>query len=181
MFISSRKAIEEKWIIGVRDESQIQPNAIDITADRMFKLNDHNAFTFNSAGKTHRNRTELVNPDVWKLEPGVYDIVSDCYVEMRQGVAGYLITRSTLNRNSVFIQSGLYDSGYKGPVQCMLYNLFGITVLEPGISVAQFVFVDAPSNHNYKGGYNTEKGQLPDYIESSDPLHVDKKPWMRKP
>ena len=98
---------------------------------------------------------------------------------MTSGIAGYLITRSTLNRNGVFIQSGLYDSGYKGPVQCILYNLFGITVLEPGIPVAQFVFVDAPSGHAYAGGYNTEEGQLPDYI--SDPANITKEPWMRKP
>ncbi len=178
MFISARKAVEEKWITGIRDESQMQPNAIDVTADRVFKLNNHNVFTFNSAGKTHRNRTELVNSDIWELEPGVYDIVSECYVEMPQRAAGYLITRSTLNRNGVFIQSGLYDSGYKGPVQCMLYNLFGMTVLEPGIAVAQFIFVEAPSGHNYKGGYNTKKGKLPDYIK--DPTHLSKEPWMRK-
>ncbi len=179
MFISARKAIEEKWITGIRDEKQMQPNAVDITADRLFKLNNQNVFTFSSEGKTHRNRTEITNPDVWTLEPGVYDVVSDCYVKMTQGIAGYLITRSTLNRNGVFIQSGLYDSGYKGPVQCILYNLFGITVLEPGLAVAQFVFVDAPSGHTYAGGYNTEEGQLPDYI--SDPANITKEPWMRKP
>ena len=92
----------------------------------------------------------------------------------------YLLLADSLKKNlpDLWIQSGLYDSGYKGPVQCMLYNLFGITVLEPGLAVAQFVFVDAPSGRTYAGGYNTEEGQLPDYI--NDSTNITKEPWMRK-
>ena len=35
-------------------------------------------------------------------------------VSIEEGYAGFVITRSTLNRNGVFITSGLYDSGYHG-------------------------------------------------------------------
>ena len=175
MFISPKKAIEEGWISEPPNADHIQPNAIDITADKIFKVNETNTFSFSSEGKTYRNREEIINPSVWKLEKGIYDIVSNYYVELPPNVAGYLITRSTLNRNGVFIQSGLYDSGYKGPVQCMLYNLFGETILEPHIPVAQFVFVDSASHSTYKGGYNTSKGILPDYIQDS--VKKDRERW----
>ena len=168
MFISPIKAIEEKWITGVEDQNLIQPNAIDITADRIFKINASNVFSLSKNGKTHRNRSELTNPNTWRLDPGVYDIMSNCYVEMPAGVAGYLITRSTLNRNGTFILSGLYDSGYKGPIQCVLYNLFSKTYLEPHVPVAQFIFVESHNHGKYLGGYNTTKGILPDYILKQD-------------
>jgi len=174
MFINPQKAFKEGWITGVKDEAQIQPNAIDITADRLFAVNPSNHFSISKTDKLHRNRTEFVNPTIWSLERGVYDVMSDCYVEMPEGVAGYLITRSTLNRNGVFVQSGLYDSGYKGPVQFMLYNLFGRTELSPHVCVAQFVFVESESSGKYSGGYNTEKGELPTYMAFTD---RDRKRW----
>ena len=47
MFVNPKKAIEKGWITGIKDEKQIQPNAIDITADKMFELNRVNVFEIN--------------------------------------------------------------------------------------------------------------------------------------
>ena len=181
MFLNPKQAIDEGWLRGVPLD-HVQPNAVDIRASELYKVRKDSDFELYHEKKRHRvrNKVDDTAEALWSLKSNnVYDFVSPAYVEMPDGVVGWLVTRSTLNRNGVFIQSGLYDSGYKGPVQCILYNLFGITVLEPGISVAQFVFVDAPSGRTYAGGYNTEEGQLPDYI--SDPANITKEPWMRKP
>lgn len=71
--------------------------------------------------------------------------------------AGYLITRSSLNRNGIFIQSGLYDSNFYGYVGCTLYNLGGRIKIRKNTRIAQFILVQAESTSEYKGSYNQVK------------------------
>ena len=161
MFLNPKKAIDEGWITGLKDDKQIQPNAVDITADRMFQVLDSNVFEVSNTDKLHRNRGELTNPHFWQLERGVYDFLSDVYVDVPEGAVGWLVTRSTLNRNGLIVQSGLYDSGFKGNIGGMLYNLSGMARITPHTCVAQFILADSESVGKYSGGYNTERGALP--------------------
>ena len=153
MFINPKQAIKEGWLKNV-DERDIQPNAIDVPVSEIFKV-DNSVFSLNKNGKTHRTRTvvPLKNDgppigipikDSWTLEKGVYDWVSDVYVEVPSGYVGWLHTRSTLNRNGLIVHSGLYDSGFKGPVCGMLYNFGGTADIEFNTCFAQFII--APSN-----------------------------------
>jgi len=161
MFLNSKKAVEDGWITGIKDDSQIQPNAIDITADRLFRVLDTNVFEISNSSKLHRKRGELTNPNIWQIEFGVYDFLSDVYVDVPEGAVGWLVTRSTLNRNGLVVQSGLYDSGYKGNIGGMIYNLSGTARITPHTCVAQFIIAESESVGKYKGGYNTERGALP--------------------
>ena len=83
------------------------------------------------------------------------------YVEVPEGYVGWLHTRSTLNRNGLLVHSGLYDSGFKGPVCGMLYNLGGWSEIEPGTCFAQFIIAPSNSEGIYAGGYNQEEGTSP--------------------
>jgi deoxycytidine triphosphate deaminase len=91
--------------------------------------------------------------------------MSPAYVEMPEGTVGWLVTRSTLNRNGVFVLSGLYDSGYKGHINGMLYNRGGPMVMEKMSRVSQFIVGSSDSFGTYSGGYNTDEGILPEYID----------------
>jgi len=77
-----------------------------------------------------------------------------------------LITRSTLNRNGAFIISGLYDSGFYGPAAGTIYNFGGMTLIELGARVAQFVVAEAENDFPYDGSYNTKQGDVPEQIEA---------------
>jgi deoxycytidine triphosphate deaminase len=85
--------------------------------------------------------------------------MSDVYVEVPAGVAAKLIIRSTLNRNGIFLTSGLYDAGFKGNLGFVLHNRAGEAYLAPGTRVGQIEFYKSDSEGLYLGGYNTKEGQ----------------------
>ena len=68
-----------------------------------------------------------------------------------------MITRSTLNRNGVFITSGLYDSGYNGVVAGVLHVNVGPMKVKVGTRVAQFLLFKAEALHAYNGDYGNGK------------------------
>ena len=158
MFINPKIGIKEGWLRNI-DEKNIQPNAIDITADQIWKVAQHDA---DITSKRHRNRNTIsVNEKgTWNLFQGVYDFASETYVEIPEGIVGWLRTRSTLNRNGIIVHSGLYDSGFKGPVCGMLYNMVaGNVYITPGTCVAQFIMAASDSEGVYAGGYNVDEGK----------------------
>lgn len=168
MLISPLTAIKEGWIKGIVDEKQqVQPNAIDFTLDKLFEVDGNSDFILTEDRKVMRKSTPATllegiseGTSGWRLRPnGRYDGMSDIYVELPEGVAAKLIIRSTLNRNGVFLTSGLYDSGFKGNIGFMLHNVLGTSYLGKGTRVGQIEFYKSDSAGLYAGGYNTEKGK----------------------
>lgn len=173
MFISPTTAIENNWITHPRCETLddwkqlnfISPNAIDFTLDHVNKIDGQTeCFISEHYGKTMReqqsvNFVQSKKIPTWELAVGCYDGTSDMYVEIPSGVAAYVITRSTFNRNGLFIQSGLYDAGFKGNIGIVLYNIAGTINVTPHTRIGQIIFVKSDSIGHYAGQYNTEPGQ----------------------
>lgn len=133
-------------------ESQIQPNAIDLVVDNIYSM--EGSFSISETEKQHRATHEVpLAESGWVLEIGSYEIVMKGTIELGPDEAGVVITRSSLNRNGVFITSGLYDSGYKGVMAGCLHVLGGSTKIERGTRVAQFLLFKAESLHQYDGSY----------------------------
>jgi deoxycytidine triphosphate deaminase len=162
MFINPKFAIEQGWIKGIRNpDKQIQPNAIDFTLDILKQVGHLPGWAHLS--ETDKSMRPLSNVELgqrgWTLDVGnVYDGTSDMYVEVPEGVAAVLYTRSTLARNGVFLLSGLYDSGYKGHIGFTMYPIGGDIMIEPGTRVGQIAFLSAESAKMYAGGWNHEAG-----------------------
>lgn len=173
MLINPKEAIEKGWIKGLVDlKKQIQPNAIDFTLDKLFSVDKNTPFFLSEANKSMRKFKEIAATEfavpgysmikelAWELAPNtIYDGTSDVYVEVPEGVAVKLIIRSTLNRNGIFLTSGLYDSGFKGNVGFMLHNRSGYAYIAPGTRVGQIEFYKSDSAGLYAGGYNTKEGE----------------------
>lgn len=162
MIFHPSKGVEDGWIRGIASDVQIQPNAIDVTLDKAFAPNFHDTFILSEQTKLHRPTRELTtnDQDEWLFGPGALDCMSDIYVEIPEGLAGYLIVRSTLNRNGCFVTSGLYDQGFKGNIGFMLHSPYGMTKITRGTRVAQFVLVRSDDiGMMYEGGYNTDSGK----------------------
>lgn len=162
MFINPKQAISERWITGVTDpEKQVQPNAIDFSLDTL-KLVDNTSLAFISeSGKIMRPLdTMSIDADGnWILQGGrVYDGTSNMFVDVPEGVAAVLYTRSTFARNGVFIISGLYDSGYKGHIGFTIYTIGGPMRITPGTRIGQIGFMHADAAGKYAGGYNHQQG-----------------------
>lgn len=136
----------------------VQPNAVDLRLGKVFKIKDA-PFVLSEEKKSHRGSVEI-EPDVngfWTLEPGTYEVVMENIIEVGADEAGWVITRSTLNRNGVFITSGLYDSGYHGVMAGAMHVTTGVFSVQKGTRVGQFLLFKAQSLHKYDGSYGLNK------------------------
>lgn len=135
----------------------IQPNAVDLRVDRVMRIGS-GRFVLGKETKTHRHySTEMPymhgEGEWWELYPGHYEIVMENIIEVGPSEAGFVITRSTLNRNGCYLTSGLYDSGYNGAMAAALHVTCGSMHLERGARVGQYVNFQAEALDSYKGSY----------------------------
>lgn len=154
-----------KHILSVGDDllskvqpGDSQPNAVDLRVDKIFKLKDE-VFEISESEKKHRGSEEVTPTDdgFFTLAPGTYEILMENIVNIPEGYAGWVITRSTLNRNGLFITSGLYDSGYNGVMAGCLHVEHGPAKIEKGSRVGQFLLFEAETLSMYDGDYGIGK------------------------
>ena len=152
-------------------EGDSQPNAVDLRVSKIFKMDGQ--FLISEDKKVHRTTEELIpdEKDWWSLNTGVYEIVMENIVSVGEGYAGFVITRSTLNRNGVFITSGLYDSGYHGVMAGALHIRGGKTFIKKGTRVGQFIMFEAETLSLYDGSYGIGKQHDNKYGEVSGNKH----------
>ena len=148
-------------ILGEKSNSRLtavqdgdsQPNAIDLRLGKVFAINN-TLFELSEEGKTHRGTTEITpDYDWYYLKEGTYEVVMENLVTVGADEAGWVITRSTLNRNGVFITSGLYDSGYNGVMAGAMHVRGGPVRIKKGTRVAQFLLFKAEALTLYNGSY----------------------------
>lgn len=140
------------------DEKAISPNAVDLRLEKVFKILD-NTFVLDDEFKSHRG-TSLLEPEMdgyWHLWPGSYEIVLG-NITIGPDEAGFVLPRSTLNRNGVFITTGLYDSGYVGAMGACLHVTGSLFKVKPNTRVAQFILFKAEALHQYDGSYGFKNG-----------------------
>ena len=141
-------------LTGVQ-EGDSQPNAIDLRLDKVYVMKE-NQFILDNENKTHRGTIEL-QPDEngwFNLQSGcTYEVVMENIIHVGSDEAGWVITRSTLNRNGIFITSGLYDSGYHGVMAGAMHVCNGPAKIKKGTRVAQFLLFKAEALSEYNGSY----------------------------
>ena len=132
---------------------------MDLKVDKIFVINDDKTFVIDEEKKEHRGSVEI-EPGAdgyWELSQGTYEIIMEGTVKIAEDEAGWVITRSTLNRNGLFITSGLYDSGYEGVMAGALHVNVGPARIKKGTRVGQFLLFKAQSVSLYDGDYGTGK------------------------
>lgn len=135
-----------------------QPNAVDLRLGKVFRIKPE-LFQVSNEEKKHRGTEELV-PDhlgFYTLQPGHYEVVMENIINVGEGEAGWVITRSTLNRNGCFITSGLYDTGYHGVMAGVLHVSIGTARIKRGTRIGQYLSFDAESLSKYDGDYGVGK------------------------
>jgi deoxycytidine triphosphate deaminase len=135
-----------------------QANAIDLRLDKVFRILP-NLFEITNDYKKHRGSEEILPDaeDFYALSPGSYEIVMENIIHVGEGEAGWVITRSTLNRNGCFITSGLYDSGYHGVMAGVLHVTVGDVRIKKGTRVGQYLSFNAEALSLYDGDYGINK------------------------
>lgn len=135
-----------------------QPNAVDLRLGKVFKING-NVFTIDEQQKNHRGSTEFEPwPDgYYYLVPGHYEVIMENEIHVGPDEAGFVITRSTLNRNGCFLTSGLYDTGYNGVMAGVLHVNCGLMRIKPGTRIGQYLCWKAEALSSYDGDYGAGK------------------------
>lgn len=151
-------------LTGVR-EGDVQPNAVDLRVDKIFRV-ESNLFTITEEEKIHRGSTEIKPNENgnWYLPPGHYEVIMENMITVGENEAGWVITRSTLNRNGVFLTSGLYDTGYDGVMAGMMHISAGDMKIKRGTRIGQYLSFDAESLHSYDGDYGKDKSHDDKYV-----------------
>lgn len=148
----------QSTLTGVQ-EGDSQPNAVDLRLDKVFKVKK-DVFQISNEEKKHRGTEYEMKPGTdgyFFLEPGHYEVVMENIINVGPKEAGWVITRSTLNRNGLFLTSGLYDSGYHGVMAGMLHVMHGPARIKKGTRIGQFILFDAEALSSYDGDYGLNK------------------------
>lgn len=141
-------------------EVDVQPNAVDLRVEKIFQTNP-STFVLSEDKKTHRGSKELPTrrfqdeDDWWCLQPGYYEVHFKNKIKVAKGEAGFVITRSTLVRNGVYIISGLYDSGYEGGMVAGLHVTTSPFYVKKWTRLGQYLSFDAEMIKMYDGAYGT--------------------------
>jgi len=147
------------------EDGDVQPNAIDLRLDSVFEIDD-TLFVLDDDQKVHRKKIQL-NPDkdgyFW-LDPGHYEVLMKNVITVGQNEAGFVITRSTLNRNGIFLTSGLYDSGYDGFMAGVLHVNCGKAKIKKGARIGQYLNFESESKGMYDGDYGKDKAHDQIYL-----------------
>jgi deoxycytidine triphosphate deaminase len=144
-------------------EGDVQPNAVDLRLGKIFRIKSEEVFEISNDHKKHRGSEEILPDaeDYYTLFPGSYEIVMENIIHVGEGEAGWVITRSTLNRNGCFITSGLYDSSYHGIMAGVLHVTMGTARIKKGTRVGQYISFDAEMMHQYNGSYGFDASGKP--------------------
>ena len=136
----------------------VQPNAVDLRLGKVFWI-AANEFVIDEDQKQHRGSTPVMLDDdgYYRLQPGHYEVIMENEISVGDGEAGFVITRSTLNRNGVFLTSGLYDTGYAGVMAGVMHVSVGPMKIKPGTRVGQYLSWEAEALSSYDGDYGHGK------------------------
>jgi deoxycytidine triphosphate deaminase len=151
-------------LTGVQDGDS-QPNAIDLRLGKVFQINN-TTFEISNDHKVHRGTFE-VTPDsegYYNLVPGSYEVVMENIIHVGPDEAGWVITRSTFNRNGLFLTSGLYDSGYHGVMAGVLHVTTGVARIKQGTRIGQFLLFKSEALSEYNGSYGLKSEHDKKYI-----------------
>lgn len=149
---------ESRSTLSNVQESDVQPNAVDLRLGKVFKMSQ-STFIIDEKQKTHRGSYEM-KPDplgYYNLPEGHYEVVMENMIVVGDKEAGWVITRSTLNRNGVFLTSGLYDSGYDGVMAGVMHVTCGPMRIQKGTRIGQYLCFNAEALHKYEGSYGRGK------------------------
>lgn len=145
-------------VLSNMEDGDVQPNAVDLRLGKVLWISS-NEFLIDEERKVHRGTVEMmVDADgYYRLEPGHYEVVMQNKISVGRDEAGWVITRSTLNRNGVFLTSGLYDTGYNGVMAGVMHVTIGPMRIKPGTRIGQYLCFDAQALSTYDGSYGDGK------------------------
>ena len=160
-----KRLIEEKGIITNYCNLNIQltPNGFDLTIEKIFAFDTPGSLDFSNSERVIPEGKEIVPEKEslkdkygwWKLKKGAYKIRTNEVFDLPKDLMAISFSRSSLLRMGAFVQTGVWDAGFKGKSEIMLVveNLKGIKLKE-NARIAQVIFIGINKvKEGYQGIY----------------------------
>jgi len=136
---------------------QIQPNGIDLRLKSVSSIHTRSVLVLPEKTGDIWIEQIISNDGYFYLYSGTAYIVEFYeHVNIPQGLAAYIIGRSTLNRHGIFARSSLYDTGFNNFAGCTLYPFIDVKI-RIAERLAQIIFFTADSISLYNGQYQGGK------------------------
>ncbi|MCK4327137.1 MAG: deoxyuridine 5'-triphosphate nucleotidohydrolase [Candidatus Diapherotrites archaeon] len=122
---------------------QLQPNGFDLTGHELFKFKGAGSLDFSNKERVFPETEPVVFEDMWALlEPGIYKVKTNEYVNLPDDVIAFAQTRSSLLRMGAFTVHGFWDAGFHGKSEFSLVvqNPHGLR-FKQNARVAQIMFI----------------------------------------
>lgn len=140
------------------EESQVQPAGVDLRLGEVYELLTPGELSAADRRLPDVRPARLVN-NFYELGPGAYRIRFLDVVEVPPDAVGICFPRSTLLRMGAYLHCAVWDPGYRGRGESLLYvaNPHGVRI-ERGARVAQLVLIKltSPPPATYSGRYQGE-------------------------
>ncbi len=154
-----KELIKEGLVENMVDANiQIQPNGVDLTVGHILIPLEKCFIDFDNS-KRHISRTNVVPPsedNIYHLTANnIYIIKLREKINLPKNIAALTRPRSSLMRSGIYIESAVWDSGYRGSGQVMLHvvNPHGLD-LTTDARICQMVFFNVEGEtEGYSGIY----------------------------
>lgn len=159
--IRAALAADPPLVEDVDAASQLQPNGIDLRAERLQRLTSPALLGVAEAVREPASREDVRADDDgwWDLHQGVYVLTYREKVNLPAHVTALVMPRSSLLRSGVAIHGAVWDAGYSGRGEGLLavMNARGYR-LQRGARIAQLVFfrLSSATLEGYAGRYQGE-------------------------
>lgn len=158
--ISPRIIVSRKIVFPVV-ENQVQPNGIDLTIKRLFKIVGNSGGVYCDKTVLPENveiffdRQRYSNKNIYEIEPLVcYGVEFNESIKIPFNMCADLKARSSVVRNSGFIKSGLYDSGFENTNIGAFLTTYVSFEIEQNARIAQIFFHWADAASQYTGQWS---------------------------
>jgi len=153
---------------GDLEDSQIQPNGVDLKVGDIFTLSGGAVINNDSKDlpdkspipllkRTSHSEESEIKDDAkyYNLDPGFYTVRYAEKIAIPERCVGFVLPRSTIMRSGGMIDTAVWDSGYEG-IGLGRMSVTRPTLLEEDSRIAQIVFAEAESSGEYDGQYQGE-------------------------
>ncbi len=139
-------------------EKQLQPNGFDLTMKEIMSFDGPGQLDFSNAERKipFAKPMDFSSTGWISLKPGAYLVTTNEYVRIPKDMIALAYTRTSLLRMGAFTAHGVWDAGFEGRSQFLLYvqNPHGIK-LKKNARVAQMIFIQLGDEveKEYQGVY----------------------------
>ena len=119
----SKDTIKSSKLISnyINHDVQIQQTGFDFTVKKIYKWDGIGSLDFDNTKRVLPKILEMSNIKGWyTLKQGNYMVEFSEKISMPYNIAGYIISRTSLNRSGAAIIAGLIDPGYQGYITTIL-------------------------------------------------------------